>query len=459
MGEYRSEVSRRTMLQRTGKGVAAVGLAAAATKLHAPAVIRAQTAIRMITPADLGLEREFYQSFLDEFQEEHPEIQVDISFESWDDYHLKLPTLFAGGAVPDVVHQHIRIVQDYGHRGVLTDLAPFMERDGVTEESYLPAILNAFSDEGTVYALPKDSGVRAMYYNKSMFDDAGLEYPKPDWTIDEFRALAQALTIGEEGRRGNDPDFDPDSRIQQWGFSWLDPVPTTSGESTLPFLLARGGQWYNEDYTETLLTDEPVLEHLKMFQQMRCVEGSTPSAAEAEGQGNPFRQGLTAMEIAHQSMDFFLREEAPDFEWGVNLLPAGPAGQFAATGSSGWAIASESDNKDAAWELVKYLTSEPVQARIATVGRWSPAHPSAADALLPENPTEGYEMAHVNVLKGESEVPLVALKYPANQSRITQVYAEWFDPIWLCDAFDVEAAAEASKDEIDPILAEKPEAS
>lgn len=449
-----ARMTRRTALQRTGKSVAALGLAAGAAGVYAPAVIRAQTTIQMITPADLGLERELYQTFIDEFQAEHPEVQVQISFESWDDYHLKLPTLFAGGTVPDVIHQHMRVVQDYGHRGVLEDLAPFMERDGVTEESYLPAILNAFSDEGTVFALPKDSGVRALYYNKSMFDEAGLEYPRPDWTIDEFRSLALELTIDEEGRHGSDPDFDPNSRIQQFGWSWVDPVPTTGGESTLPFVLGRGGQWYNEEYTETLLTDEPVLEHLRMFHEMRCVEGSAPSAAAAEGQGNPFRQGLTAMEIGHQSMDFFLREEAPEFEWGVNLLPAGPAGQFASTGSSGWAVASDSDEKDAAWELVKYLTSAPVQERIASGRRWSPSHPDAADALLAEDPTEGYEMAHVNPLKGEGDVPLVALKYPANQSRIQQSYAEHFDPIWLCAADDIEAAAEATKSEVDAILGE-----
>lgn len=452
MAEHRSHISRRKMLQRTGKGVAAVGLAAGAAKVYAPVLVRAQTTLRMITPADLGLERELYQTFIDEFQAEQPEIRVELSFEAWDDYHLKLPTLFAGGAVPDVVHQHIRVVQDYGHRGVLEDLAPFMERDKVSAESYLPAILEAFSDEGVVYALPKDSGVRAIYYNKSMFDEAGLEYPRPDWTIDEFRELAVELTVDEAGRRGSDTDFDANSRIQQWGYSWTDPVPTTGGENTYSFLRARGGSWYNDDYSQTLLTEEPAIAHLRMFWEMRCVEGSSPTAAQFEGQGNPFRQGLVAMAVDHQAMDFFLREEKPDFQWGVTYFPAGPAGQFATTGSSGWAIPSGAENKDAGWELVKFLTSTPVQERVAAGHRWSPSNPAAADALLPESPTDGYEMAHIQPLKGEGNVPLVALKYPANQSLIQQSYAQHFDPIWACDSDDVEAAAAATKSEVDAIL-------
>lgn len=453
MGKHGSLISRRKMLQRTGQGAAALGLAAGASSVYAPAVIKAQTSISMITPADLGLERELYQSFIDKFMRDSPDIQVDISFEAWDDYFLKLPTLFAGGSVPDVVHQHIRVAQDYGQRGVLTDLAPLMQRDGVTQKDYLPAILDAFSHEGIVYALPKDSGVRAIYYNKSMFDEAGLEYPPPDWTIEDFRALAVELTIDEEGRRGSDPSFDIDSRIQQWGFAWTDPVPTASGENTYPFVLARGGNWYNAAYTETLLTEEPILEHLHMFHEMRCVEGSSPLAAASQAQGDPFRQGLTAMSAAHQSMDYFLREEEAAFMWGVNLYPAGPAGQFATTGSSGWAIPQNADNKDAAWELVKYLTSAPVQQEIAAGGRWSPSHPAAADALLPENPTDGYEMSHILPLKGEGDVPLTALKYSANQSLINQSYAAHFDPIWLCESDDVDAAAEATKSEVDEILA------
>lgn len=454
MGEQSPHISRRTMLQRTGKGVAALSLAAGATKFHAPALIKAQTTIRMITPADLGLERELYQAFIDEFQSEQSEIQVEISFEAWDDYMLKLPTLFAGGAVPDVVHQHIRIVQDYGHRGVLEDLASLMARDNVTEDSYLPALVNAFSDGEVVFGLPKDSGVRALYYNKTKFTEAGLEFPRPDWTIEEFRSAALQLTIDEQGRRGSEPDFDAGSRIRQWGYSWTDPVPTSSGENTLSFLWAAGGKWYNDDYSQTLLTDEPVLNHLQMFKEMRCTEGSTPSAAQSEGQGNPFRQGLTAMAVDHQAMDFFLREEEAQFEWGITYLPAGPGGQFATSGSSGWAIPSAGKNKDAAWELIKYLTSEPVQQRIAAGHRWSPSNPAAADALLPESPTDGYEMAHVDPLKGAGEVPLIALKYPANQSRIQQSYAAHFDPIWTCDADDVGAAATATKTEVDAILAE-----
>lgn len=451
-----TRLSRRQFVNHTGRSVAAAGLAAGAAQVYAPALIKAQTTtIRMMTPADLGLEREFYQSFIDDFQEAQPDINVELTFENWDDYHLKLPTLFAGGAVPDVVHQHMRVVQDYGHRNVFQDLAPLMARDGVDESSYIPKLLDAFSDDGVVYALPKDSGIRAVYYNKSMFDDAGLEYPRPNWTIDEFFTVAQELTVDEEGRRGSDPEFDMNSRKQQWGFSWVDPVPTNSGEDTLAFLWARGGRWYNDDYTETQLTDEPVMQHLMQFQDMRCNVGSSPSLAEtAASESNQFALGLTAMIVENASMDFELRAEGAEFEWGITYVPAGPAGQFASTGSSGWAIPSGGDNIDAAWELVKYLTSAEVQQRIAEAHRWSPSNPDAADALAPDDPTDGYVMAHIDPIKGEGDVPLIAIKYPANQSRITQSYTEHFDPIWSCDADDVQAAAEATKPEVDAILTE-----
>src|SRR5680860_519409 len=107
-----ASVSRRDLLKNASTGAAAVGLASALAVNQAPAVVRAQTNIRMITPAGLGLEREMYQGFIDEF-EEQSEISVELTFEAWDDYLTKLPTLIAGGAVPDVIHQHMSIVQLY----------------------------------------------------------------------------------------------------------------------------------------------------------------------------------------------------------------------------------------------------------------------------------------------------------------------------------------------------------
>lgn len=434
------------------KGAAVLGVAASTT-FAAPPVVRGQTNIRMITPAALGLERELYQTFIDEFQAAQGDITVELSFEAWEDYMTRLPTLFAGGAVPDVVHQHMSIVQDYGARGALDDLTPYMERDGISADMYIETLIEAFSDEGRILAFPKDSAAWGIYYNRTKFDEAGVAYPADDWTFDNFRETVLALTIDEGGRRGTDADFSPGDNMQQWGISWVAPGPTAS-ENVRGFIRAHGGDWYDEAMTQTLITEQPALDHFRMFHEMRCLEHSTPTDALAAGQGDPFRQGLTAMAVGFHNMDYFLREEGIEFEWDVTFIPSGPGGQFVPVGASGWAIPSGASNKDAAWELIKYLTSGDVQTRIGENGRWGVSYKESIASIIPENPSSGFKKVHVDPLTGESDRTPIGFKFPVNQSEIQQVYAEYFDPVWLCDTDDIAGAAESTKAEVDEILAE-----
>ncbi|MGI8483896.1 MAG: ABC transporter substrate-binding protein [Thermomicrobiales bacterium] len=444
-------ISRRHLVKQASKGVAALGLASAVAATAAPALVHAKTGIRMITPAALGVERDLYQSFIDEFQKAQPNISVNLTFEAWNDYMTKLPTLFAGGATPDVVHQHMSIVQDYGARGVLEDLGPLMQKDGIKQESYIPALFESFSRDGKVLGIPKDSAAWGVYYNKDKFDQAGLAYPKDNWTFDDFRLAARTLTIDKDGHRGVDANFNPGDNQKQWGLSWVPPGPTVS-ENVRGFVRARGGDWYDDKQTQTLITKQPALDHFQMLHDMRCGEHSTPSDALSAGQGDPFRQGLTAMAVAFHSMDYFLREEKATFKWDVTFIPAGAGGQFVPVGASSWALPAKAKNKDAAWELVKYLTSEDVQRRIGEVGRWGVSQVDAIATIIPKNPSSGFKKVHVDPLTGASDRTTISFKFPPNQSRIQQVYASHFDPIWTCDKDDIPGAADKTKSEVDAIL-------
>jgi multiple sugar transport system substrate-binding protein len=444
---FRTDISRRRLVQAG----AATGLASILATGRFPAVVKAQTAIRMITPAALGTERELYQSFVDDFMANQSEITVDLSFEAWDDYLTRLPTLFAGGQVPDVIHQHMSIVQDYGARGALDGLTPYLERDQINREDYIEALFEAFSSDAGVLAFPKDSAAWGIYYNKTKFDEAGIEYPSDDWTFDDFRETAKALTIDEAGVRGNEGGFSMEGTMQQYGFSWAQPTPYSS-ENVRGFVRGRGGDWYNEEMTETLITEQPALDHFRMFHEMRCVDGSAPSDAASAGIGDMFRQGMTAMQIGFHNLDFFLREDGVDFEWDVTFMPKGDGGQFVPVGASGWAIPAGAENKDAAWELIKHLVGPEVQSKIAENGRWGVSRRESIAGIIPEDASSGFRKVHVDPLTGESDRTAISFRFPANQSKIKQVYDEYFDPVWLCETDDIEGAAEDAKLDIDDIL-------
>jgi multiple sugar transport system substrate-binding protein len=412
------------------------------------------TTISFITPGGLGLERSMYTNFVYRFQEENPGLKVTLSFESWGDYMTKLPTMLAGGVIPDAIHQHMSIIQDYAHRGALLDLKPWMERDGVDPEDYIPALFEVFSNRGKTYGLPKDSAAWGMYYNKAMFDEAGLDYPAPDWTMDEFHQLAVELTRDENGNRASSPSFDGD-KIKQWGFAFHDPTPAGS-ESSRPYIMALGGDWYTEDGKQTRITEKPAIQLFEMFHQMRCVEKAIPTPADVLGQGDPFRAGLAAMAVSFHIMDFFSRQENVKFPYGVTFMPAGPGGQYTSVGCSGWAVPAGAKYQEQGWELVKFLTSEEIQRWIGEQKRWGVCRRAAVDAIIPSDPCDGFAMVHVDPFQGKvpSGQVVISQKFPPVQNRIRDIYGTEFDAIWTCGSSDVVAAATKTREQVDELLGE-----
>lgn len=459
----RLRLSRRAFLTQVSAGAATLGAGAVAAACspfggtvdeggRSDTKGGGSSTIRFITPADVGLERQLYKGFVRDFEKKNPDYTVDVTFEAWDDYMTKLPTLFAGGAAPDLVHQHMSIVQDYGHRGALLDLAPSMQRDGVDRDAFVPALFDAFTDGTKVYGIPKDSAAWGIYYNKDKFDEAGLDYPSDDWSMDDLRSTARALTRDDKGNHPGDAGFNP-KKIKQYGMNWLQPVPTES-ENSRAFVRALGGDWYDEKYTKTLIDAKPALQDFELFRKMRCEDMSTPSPTLDLGQGDPFRAGLTAMTVGFHSTDFFLRQEKAKFTWGVTFIPKGPGGQFVPVGCSGWAIAAGARNKQGAWKLLKHLTSTSVQRSIAEQKRWGPSVRNAMDGLVVDHPVDGFVKVHVDPLRNRSDREVITMKFPPNRSRIQEAYAANFDPIYTtCKSDDIAGAAAKTKEQVDSILA------
>ena len=100
---------------------------------------------------------------------------MEIYSEPWGDYFTKIQTLWASGdaaAVPDVLF--LSPIQSYAADGVLEDLGPFIESSGYDLNDYWPSLLEFAEYEGKLYGLPRDIGLEVLYYNKGIFDEAGL---------------------------------------------------------------------------------------------------------------------------------------------------------------------------------------------------------------------------------------------------------------------------------------------
>ncbi|MEZ4517363.1 MAG: extracellular solute-binding protein [Chloroflexota bacterium] len=147
------------------------------------------------------------------FSEQHPEISVKVETAPFDDYFTKLQTLIAGGTAPDVFELNYENFVTYADKGILLDLSPLMAADESLDTNiYYPRALEAFTYDGKQEGLPATFSTVVMFYNKDLFDAAGLDYPTNDWTWDDVRAAAEQI---------NDPDngvYGMHSGIQFWEF-------------------------------------------------------------------------------------------------------------------------------------------------------------------------------------------------------------------------------------------------
>ncbi len=130
------------------------------------------------------------------FQAEHPNITVKVETAPFNDYFIKLQTLIAGGTAPDVFELNYENFVTYAEKGLLLDLTPMMSVDSSLDPAiYYPRALQAFSYNGMQLGLPATFSTVVLYYNKDLFDKAGVKYPDETWTWDDLLAAAEKLTV------------------------------------------------------------------------------------------------------------------------------------------------------------------------------------------------------------------------------------------------------------------------
>jgi multiple sugar transport system substrate-binding protein len=424
----------------------------------APAKGASQVNLTWITPAEVGLERDFYTGFYEDFQKQNPNVKVQVSFEAWSDYQTKLPTILAGGSIPDVIHLHASIAQDYGQRGAVRDLYQLMDRDKLSRDDFFPFLLKQMADYKTqtkLWAIPKDSAVYAIYYNKDLFDKAGAPYPKLGWTFEEFRETARKATLDRNGNNPTSPSFDANN-IVQWGMNWGDnptdsPLPGSDQWQNIAW--GQAGHWFSDDLTRANF-DSP--DHIKFLQDvidMRCQDRSIPQSGDSMGQGNAFRNGLVAMSIAHHSMVFFMNAEKKTFKYDVTWPPGGKHGTFQAAGCSGWAIPTRAPNADVAWEFVKFLVSQEQQCKIVAAKRWGAPILACQENLLPVdgNPPSFREVLY-DPMFGKTPVKTQAIIYPPFLNEMRQIWRTEYDPLFNCGGGSVAEASKRAQPQIQALI-------
>lgn len=288
------------------------------------------------------------------FEDEHPDVDVEVQVLPFADYFTALQTAFAGGTVADVVDLNYENFVTYASNGVLAPL------EGVNTAAYAPSLLDAFTFEGVQLGLPSQFSTVVMFYNRTLFDDAGIDYPTDDWSWDDAREAAEALT-------------DTDAGV--WGS--YQPV---SFHEFYKALAQAGGDFFNTDRTAaTFASPEGIAAANWLIEK----PGST-MPTEADGAGTPdfdtnlFAQGKLAMWTTG-IWNFTPVSESEGLDWDVVVEP-GDETQSSALFTDGVAVTAASEHRAAAQSFAEFLTGSVTAVETRLASSWS--LPPVADQEL-----------------------------------------------------------------------------
>ena len=263
----------------------------------------------------------------------------------------KLQAMIAGNDAPDVMMLNTGQFEGFAARGALLELDSMVARDQLDLEAFWPVALEGSKFGGKLYGVPKDISNVVMYYNKDLFDKAGVAYPTSDWTWNDLREAAKKLTIDKNG----------DGQMDQWGVAVNNIVWVWAS-----FVWSNGGEALSPDRKECKLTDPKSIEALDFYYGLSSKDGVSPPPGALPEQGWA-GDWFTTQSVA---MGFFgpwfrptlVNMEKP-FKWDVAMQPLAPNTNERASVvyTDMWGIYNQTKVPDAAWDLVKFLTGKEGQ--------------------------------------------------------------------------------------------------
>ncbi|MET7606708.1 ABC transporter substrate-binding protein [Streptomyces avermitilis] len=287
------------------------------------------------------------------FEKAHPNIHVDIVANMTDD-KINQALRTGGAKAPDVISSFTtNNVGKFCSSGALVDLNPFFKKAGIDPTTTFPKAMNEYTQfDGNRCAAPLLGDAYGLYYNKTAFKKAGITSPPKTWSEFEKDAKKLTLTQGDS--------------YKQLGF-----MPNYHGwESTTEHYFAQFSPTYFDRSGKSNVAEDPAFEagftlQKKLVDELggyKKLETYRATLGDEWGPKHPFHTGQVAMQLDGEWRLGMAEEAKPDFEIGVAPLPvpddrADQYGKGYITGTI-TGIAATSKKQNAAWELVKYMTTD-----------------------------------------------------------------------------------------------------
>ncbi|QBD74655.1 sugar ABC transporter substrate-binding protein [Ktedonosporobacter rubrisoli] len=326
-------------------------------------------------------EQPAYQKSIDEFEKQHPNIEVTIQQTEYDQYWQKLDTEIVAGAAPDVFWSDLTYFPHYAMQGQIMDVTPLIQKDHLDLSIYYPSLLNLYTYQGKYYGLPKDWDTIALFYNKAIFKKMGITVPNElSWNPTDggsFLKLCQQLTLDKNGHHADQAGFDANA-ISQYGFV----SANLDQEMYWNYIAMNGGKFMDKAYGQHFEYNQPPsVQALQFLVDLILKWHVSPSASETNNSGDAvtqlFARGKAAM-IQTGSWNVAYLSKQVNFPFGVIELPAGPKGRISVLNGLSDSINARTPHPQEAWELFKWLASPESQRIVAGMGTVWPGVKSAA---------------------------------------------------------------------------------
>ncbi|MCA1644599.1 MAG: sugar ABC transporter substrate-binding protein [Chloroflexi bacterium] len=343
-------------------------------------------------------------SFKD-FTAKNPSITVEPEIVPFDDHFTKLQREFAGGNAADVFHLNAANAAAFTFGKQLLPVDERMAKDGLKREDFVKESLDIYEHlDGKLYVVPFYLDSMGFAYNQDLLAKAKLPTPKDlqaqgKWDWAALRDMARALTSGDG------PD-------KVHGF-----LAQNDGQTGyFNFIFANGGELWNADRTKTALDQAPAVEAIQFMADLIQKDkiSPDPDALSTQGKLPRFYAQKLAMFMAGSFNVINLRSNIKDFAWDVTLMPKGKQ-QVGFIHALSHGIYAKSTNADAAWELVKFMTTPEQVIKWGVAGVGIPALKSQAGAFTTPPPANiqafveaanGARANRQNVEIGKTGVPL-----------------------------------------------------
>ncbi|MCH4888406.1 sugar ABC transporter substrate-binding protein [Acidaminobacter sp. JC074] len=333
------------------------------------------------------------QEIIKVFEEKNPDIKVNVQLTPYKQYWTKMETAATASSMPDVFWMNGPRFINYAKNGMLMSLDQRIKSSDIDLSKYPQGLLDLYTYNDQLYGIAKDWDTTALWYNKELFDNAGLDYPSNDWTWDDMMAAAEKLTDADNGIYGT--------------------AAVTGDNQTGLYntIAAAGGYVLSDDRKSSGYGQAETVKGIQVWMDM-LDSGVSPTIEQLTdtSENDMFTSGKVAMLFgASWNVKPFMENEMVKDKLDLVMLPTIKDKGAVIHGLIN-AVAADTKHPEEAWKLVEFLASKEASDIWAKSGVVIPSHADSLELWVNSYPDINLQ-AYVDMLP-------YAKMYPSAESSM-----------------------------------------